>query len=101
VPPLSLRDIQDMQEEVEGLKDMTERPTAGQLASVSRIILRALQRNYPNMTTDDLDGMLDLGNIYEVLSAVLQVSGYIRGTGAGGAAPGEPVPLTGTGSMPS
>lgn len=97
VPPLSLRDIQDLQDEVESLKGMTERPTSEQLAAVTKLILRSLQRNYPAMTAEDLDSMLDLGNVYEVLSAVLKVSGYIKS--AGGAPSGEATPLTGTGSM--
>ena len=97
IPPLAFKDIRDMMGEVEDLKNMTERPTPEQMSTVTQIVLRSLQRNYPSLSEKDLDDMLDFGNFYEVLSAVLSVSGFVKKEAADKL--GETAPLTGTGSM--
>ena len=49
------------------------------------IVAAALQRNYPEMTPDKVENLLDLGNASAVLNAVLTGSGLKPG----GAAMGE------------
>ena len=61
VPPLSFRSLQELADEVEGLKDMV-RPTAAQMTTIEKIVHSALVRNYPAMTVAEVSDMMDVGN---------------------------------------
>jgi hypothetical protein len=74
VPPLTVRQVRDLKPErdqvgQEGISDEELMPVA------CRIVLAALQRNYPDVTADRLDDLIDMGNFREVLLAVLTGSG--------------------------
>lgn len=94
IPPLSFRSLQELAEEVEGLKDMV-RPTAAQMLTIERIVHAALVRNYPDMKLADVSDMMDVGNYEEVLSAALSIAGFTK---ARAAAPGEAMASTGANS---
>lgn len=87
IPPLAFRSIQDLGDDIEGLKDIIGRPTPEQMGVVGRIVLAAIQRNYPSMTMERLDDMLDIGNYQAVLGAVLSIGGFRRAEGPPGEAP--------------
>ncbi len=87
IPPLAFRHVQELQEEVTGLAVMGTRPTADQMKTVTKIVHSAMQRNYPELTVDQVDDMLDLGNYQQVLGAVLAIGGFVEKKG--GAEPGE------------
>lgn len=99
VPPLAFEDVIELQDKVEGLKDMGARPTRDQMKVISEIVHSALARNYPSISVDEVRGMLDLGNYSEVLNAVMSIGGYVKAP-AGGAGTGEPPASTGTASTP-
>ncbi len=46
-----------------------------QIGALVEIVAAALQRNYPEVTPETIEGVLDLGNAADVLSAVLTGSG--------------------------
>ncbi len=45
------------------------------------IILAALNRNYPDMTPDDLEELLDVATIFPVFKAVIGVAGLVQAVG--------------------
>lgn len=94
VPPLSFRSLQELADEVEGLKDMV-RPTAAQMTTIEKIVHSALVRNYPAMTVAEVSDMMDVGNYEHVLSAALSIAGFTR---ARETAPGEVTASTGVDS---
>jgi hypothetical protein len=94
IPPLAFRAVQELAEEVDGLRNMGTRPTAAQMATVSKIVHEAMKRNYPSMPITQVDDMLDIGNYQRVLGAVLQIGGFKREAGGEGA--GEIQASTGT-----
>src|SRR5579871_4059417 len=54
-----------------------------EIAIVVEIVTAALQRNYPDVTADEVENILDLANAGRVLSAVLTGSGLKAGTTPG------------------
>ena len=75
VPPLSLGAIETMQ-------DRIGKFTAGaNLESVGTVIdalHSALCRNYPEMTREQVAEMVDLGDMQEVMEAIMDVGGLKR-----------------------
>lgn len=94
IPPLAFRDLQDLADEIESLKDIDGRPSQAQMRTVVKIVLAALKRNYPSATMEQVDDMLDIGNYGVVLNAVLSIGGLRKVGGP----PGEVVASTGPGS---
>lgn len=87
IPPIAFRAVQELEEEVRGLAAMGQRPTPAQMGTVAKIVQSAMARNYPSITVEQVDEMLDLGNYQDVLSAVLSVTGFKKA----GAESGEPM----------
>lgn len=84
IPPLAFRAVQELQDEVSALAQMGARPTPDQMSTVTRIVHSAMSRNYPSITMELIDDMLDLGNYQDVLSAVLSIGGFkTAGDGSG------------------
>lgn len=75
IPPLSFRSIQELKDDVEMLSSVVGVPTPEQRAAVARIIHASIARNYPELTLDNVEDMLDIGNMQTVLEAVMNVSG--------------------------
>jgi hypothetical protein len=78
-----------------------------QIAVLVEIVAAALQRNYPDITMDAAENLLDLGNAATVLNAVLTGSGLkpkARPVGeavALGMDPGAAPPITATAGVTS
>jgi hypothetical protein len=85
VPPLTFRQLRRLQPQIELLATIGAAATPQQIAAVSEIVHAALSRNYPALSTDDVEEMLDLGNAARVISAILRGSGL----NAGEAKPGS------------
>ena len=95
IPPLAFGDIQDLQDSLPLLAKINGVPTKEQMGVVNNIVYRAMRRNYPTITEQQVTDMLDVKNFQDVLMAVLNTSGFRR------AEPGEAVtasPSTGTSS---
>jgi hypothetical protein len=58
---------------------------------VAEIVLAALQRNYPDLTLEEVENFLDFANVKEVFPALMGVSGleFKEGHPEGEPAPGE------------
>jgi hypothetical protein len=76
VPPLSLGAWEQMQERMTAFTgDLSDK---SQVATAIDATLAALKRNYPDMTRDELGEILDIGNMVDVVGAVMDVSGARR-----------------------
>src|SRR5271157_4435277 len=74
VPPLTLGQLRRLMPVVDKITvgaDMGDEA----IAAVSEIVAAALSRNYPDMTPQRVEDLLDLGNARWVVSAVLTGSG--------------------------
>ena len=106
VPPLTLGQLRRLMPKVRQLTEIGASMGEAQIGVLVEIVAAALQRNYPDVTADNVENLLDLGNASAVLNAVLTGSGLKpRGTpmgevaapgaspGAGSALPGSPPDL--------
>ena len=78
VPALTLGQLRRLMPKVHQLSDVSAQMGANQIEVLVEIVTAALQRNYPDITTDTVENLLDLGNAAPVLSAVLTGSGLSR-----------------------
>jgi len=90
VPPLTLGELRRLMPKVRQLTEIGASMGEVQIAVLVEIVTAALRRNYPDMTPEEVEKLLDLGNAASVLNAVLTGSGLkLGGTAAGEAlAPG-------------
>lgn len=86
IPPLNLAAVIELQPLIESLSGVTGVPTTEQIGAMTAILHRAIQRNYPDMTADDVAEMLDIANYAAVMSAALGVSGFVRSDAPSGEA---------------
>ncbi len=74
IPPLNFKALRRFREE---LGSMTPEALVNS-GKVVEIIHAAMLRNYPDLTLDTLEDMLDMGNIMHVTEAVLAISGLVE-----------------------
>lgn len=82
VPPLTLGQLRRLMPKVRQLTEIGASMGEPQIGVLVDIVTAALQRNYPEMTPDKVENLLDLGNASVVLNAVLTGSG-LKPAGAG------------------
>ena len=90
VPPLTLGQLRRLMPKVRQLTEMGASMGETQISVLVEIVAAALQRNYPEVTAEMVENLLDLGNASAVLNAVLTGSGLkLRDSSLGeAAAPG-------------
>jgi len=98
VPPLTLGQLRRLMPKVRQLSDIGAQMGEVQIGVLVEIVATALQRNYPDITAESVESLLDLGNAGSVLNAVLTGSGLkLRARSSGEAvAPGPGSGATGT-----
>jgi len=74
VPALNLKQIRTMKMDIGSVN--VENPLASITASLS-IVLTAIQRNYPDMTMDKLEEIVDMNNFQSILEAIMGQSGLV------------------------
>lgn len=72
VPPLCLRDIKRLLPKMATIEDAT--PIEA-MDTLCEIVHMAMLRNYPELTREELEVMLDTSNINEISEKVMQASG--------------------------
>jgi hypothetical protein len=75
VPPLTLGQLRRLMPKVRQLTEIGASMGETQISVLVEIVAAALQRNYPEVTADTVENLLDLGNASAVLNAVLTGSG--------------------------
>jgi hypothetical protein len=98
VPPLNWRRIRKILPILERMKDITAGGgltiTEPMLDDAITVIHEALTRNYPEITLDELEDLVDLVNAPTVIMAVMGLSGLLQGEPA----PAEAMPSIGENS---
>jgi hypothetical protein len=111
VPPLTLGQLRRLMPKVRQLTEIGAQMGESQIGVLVEIVAAALQRNYPEMTEETVETLLDLGNAGTVLHAVLTGSGLrpperppgeadAPGQGSGATAGPEMIGDTSMGSSP-
>jgi hypothetical protein len=75
IPPLTLGQLRRLMPKVRQLTEVDASMGEPQIAVLVEIVATALQRNYPDVTFEQVENLLDLGNAGAVLNAVLTGSG--------------------------
>lgn len=75
IPPLTLGQLRRLMPKVRQLTEIGAQMGETQIGVLIEIVAAALQRNYPDMTAETVESLLDLGNAGAVLNAVLTGSG--------------------------
>ena len=75
VPPLTLGQLRRLMPKVQQLTEIGSEMGETQIAVLVEIVAAALQRNYPDVSVETVENLLDLGNAGAVLNAVLTGSG--------------------------
>ena len=79
VPPLNFKALRALTPKLGILAGLGAVPTSEQFDVVVDLVHAALTRNYPDMGKDELEELLDLGNLSTALEAVMGASGMVRG----------------------
>jgi hypothetical protein len=74
VPPLSMKALRELHPQWPTLQSMGDVPTGPQIDVVLGVVHSALIRNYPDLTRDELEELVDLGNLPKALMAVMGAS---------------------------
>jgi hypothetical protein len=92
IPPLNFSALQELEDDLGKLHEISGVPTPEQVQRICRIVHAALKRNYPDMTIAEVMDKIDMGNFGATLGAVVRVSGLEReeGAPAGERTPGSP-----------
>jgi hypothetical protein len=75
VPPLNIRQIRTLGPKLAELGGLSAAATAEQLDIIVEVVQRALTRNYPDVTIEQVEEMLDLGNANDIILAIMGLSG--------------------------
>lgn len=87
VPPLNLKAVRKVEKLLPVLEGRSGE--ASFLDAAVEVLTLAIQRNYPDMTREDVEECVDLGNLPRLIEAVMNVSGFGP---KGQAAPENPAP---------
>jgi hypothetical protein len=105
IPPLAFGALERMRERLNAIPTLQATDPEAQTAIVDAVHA-ALKRNYPDLTRDEVGDLLDVGNMFDVYTCVMDVGGMKRRQvgaereAARGNAPAES-PSTGAGSSPA
>lgn len=76
VPPLSMGDLEYMQDKLATFESFSLNAASAQV--ILEVAHRALRRNYPQISVDELRDLIDLGNAMDLFQAVMDISGLRR-----------------------
>lgn len=75
VPPVALGTLEAMQDRIEAFTGGLDKKS---VTTVIDCLYASLKRNYPDLTRDDAAELVDVGNMGDVMQAVMDVSGLRR-----------------------
>ncbi len=88
--PLTLDMVQEFEPKMRGLngkhEDGSSKTVKENIEDAMPVLLASLNRNYPDLTVEQLRVLVDVGNFGEAIDAISNVSGYKR------LPPGESLP---------
>jgi hypothetical protein len=89
IPPIALRPLQQLQSRINAFGNSIDEES---IETAVTVIHSALKRNYPEITIEEVGDMVDVGNMFELFEAVMDVSGMKRKALETGGDSGEPLP---------
>lgn len=79
IPPLNFKQLRVLlsQQKLAKIADLAQGgvPSLEQLETLVEVSYSAFKRNYPSISMDDFEDMIDLGNVASVFQAVVNISG--------------------------
>lgn len=79
VPALTFKQVKALSEDISQIGSVKDANLgADKIEKMLNIIHAAFSRNYPDMTREQVEDMLDLKNVRDVFHAVLGVSGFVE-----------------------
>lgn len=75
VPPFPMRILREHPEWLKAIRQIEDIPDSEQAEAIVGIVHAALNRNYPDLTFDQVENMLDIPTGLTALTAVMDVSG--------------------------
>lgn len=81
VPPLNIKGLRKLGPKLKGLEGLGSSgiPTDQEYDLIVEVVELALRRNYPDLSRETLEDIIDMRNMYEVLGAVMAASGLTKG----------------------
>lgn len=77
VPPINLRVAYGMEEQIKTIcKPEAEVDFADYVSASSAILFALMQRNYPELSRDAFNDLIDLPMLRPIMTGMLQISGY-------------------------
>lgn len=81
VPPLTLRSLEQLLPKIKSIDENEHKFSKESIDTILSAAHAALQRNYPDITRDDLFDLLDTDNMTTVFEAVMGASGLTKTRG--------------------
>ena len=81
VPPLNFKILRKIQPKLQQLTTVGQVPDDEQIDSILEVVHLAVSRNYPEMTREELEELVDLGNLPAIIGAIMGVSGLEKRMG--------------------
>lgn len=78
MPPLTLKHLRLHGPIITGLQAMTDVPDAEQCDGILTLLTAALSRNYPDLTREDLEDLVDVVNLKPAFLAMVGQSGMTQ-----------------------
>lgn len=79
IPALSFGQIKKLLPKIQILQSVAGSLTEEQMNAVAEVVQTALSRNYPDMTIEKVEDILDLSNAPKIIKAILGGSGFVQG----------------------
>ncbi len=80
IPPLNFKSLRTLKPRLEAMAGSGGGALSDdQMGAMVDAIHAAITRNYPEITKDFMEDVLDLGNIFDITSAIMSNSGFTRG----------------------
>jgi hypothetical protein len=84
IPPLNLGQVKRLLPTIEKMQNGTD--TIEKFNAVVAVAHAALSRNYPDLKLEQVEEMVDLGNLKKIIDAVMGLSGFLPGEARPGSA---------------
>ena len=79
IPPLTFGQIKRLTDKINSLSQISGNLTPDQASAILDVVHAAMSTNYPDMTLEKMEELLDLANLPTVVLAVMGQSGLIGG----------------------
>ena len=77
VPPMNFKLLKKLNPQMTQITAVVGTPTEAQTEAIIDVVHGCLLRNYPEITRDEIEENLDLGNTQSVIKAIMGVSGLV------------------------